>query len=202
MDIRVGQSITKEISLALSRTDIFCFIISSNSAQSGWVDREFSSILPIIISGSAYLIPCRIDDTKVPTIIGDIKYADFRKDFTIGLNQLFNGVKIKEEIELQDTIQATKSKLLEKLNKGEVAYFAYYFSKRNRFFIGDNRTQLAPYDLLRKLTDIGILEVDADRHEFLYEITEIGRGVHSEIMKIADKTLFDKFQEDGIEKHG
>lgn len=48
---------------------------------------------------------CKIDDIAMPMIINDIKYADFRKSFEIGFDQLCNGIRIKEEIVLQNNIQ-------------------------------------------------------------------------------------------------
>ncbi|MFT3911501.1 MAG: TIR domain-containing protein [Ferruginibacter sp.] len=176
VDIRVGQSITNEISNALDKSDIFCFVISKYSTNSGWVDREFASIMPLIVSGKTSLIPCRLDDSKIPVIINDIKYADFRKEFSFGINQLFDVIKIREEIEHQKLAAKVFDEVIEKLNENEMSFFSSYFLTRKYYLTSDYRKD-KHHSLFRKFEDLELVTSVWRKFEITYSITNFGKQV-------------------------
>lgn len=201
VEIRVGQSITEEISTAILNSEVFCFIISSNSEKSNWVSREFNSKLPLVISGEAVVIPCRLDDSKIPTLISDIKYADFRHSFKKGIEDVINAVRVKEEIKFKKIVYQTTDSLIENLEKELIALFAYYFSK-TEVFVSYN-VLLEPYgkiiNTLRKLNMLGIEDLsDHDAQYIEYYLNDLGKNVHVEILKIADTALIKRYENERL----
>lgn len=43
-------------------------------------------------SNSIRVIPILREDCAIPALLSDIKYADFRKDFDRGLQEMFEGI--------------------------------------------------------------------------------------------------------------
>jgi len=78
-EIRVGDSIVQRISDALALVSHFIILLSKNSVNKAWVQRELSSALMLQLSQKRIaLLPIRLDDCEIPSILGDIRYADGR----------------------------------------------------------------------------------------------------------------------------
>lgn len=87
--IMVGKNIPREIGDAIIKCDYVIPIISRNSIQSNWVERELRLRLwQEIPKGIENILPALIDNCELPIFLQDIKYADFRKQYTYGLSQL------------------------------------------------------------------------------------------------------------------
>lgn len=121
--IRVGQSIPDEIQRAISASDILCILISTHSINSKWVNRELNSFLPLFINSSKFLVPCKLDSSAMPLLIQDIKYADFSESFDIGIIELLNAVKIKEEIEKKNRLKPLLDQVLSEFSENELNFF-------------------------------------------------------------------------------
>jgi hypothetical protein len=63
-------------------------VLSKNSVKSKWVQKELSVALHI----RRPVLPLRIDDCKVPILLRDTKYADFRKGFRQGFDELRDAI--------------------------------------------------------------------------------------------------------------
>jgi hypothetical protein len=68
------------------------------------------------MSSGKPIVPCRLDDSDPPALLADIKYADFRNDFAVGMTAVLGAVGIAEEIsasrtaaELAETVGASLS---------------------------------------------------------------------------------------------
>ncbi len=122
-EIRVGQSIPAEIQRALHASDVLCLLISAASTHSRWVTRELNSFLPLFIDGSRVLVPCRVDSSPVPSLIQDIKYADFRGQFAVGFNALLNAVKIREAVSKKRRLESLRDLAIAELSAKEMAFF-------------------------------------------------------------------------------
>ena len=69
----------------------FCIIFSKNSLASEWVKREITaSLLLEIENRKVMILPIVIDDCKLPLLVRDKIYADFRGDFEEGLKKLLS----------------------------------------------------------------------------------------------------------------
>lgn len=92
-EIRVGESIVERINSGLGEATHLIVILSKCSASKSWVKRELSSsLMRQLGSNSIKIIPVLIQDCAIPLLLSDIKYADFRRDFERGLNELLDGV--------------------------------------------------------------------------------------------------------------
>lgn len=78
-EIRVGDSIVQRISDALGVISHLIVLLSQNSVAKPWVQRELSSAVMLQLSEKRVtVLPIRLDDCLIPSIIADIKYADAR----------------------------------------------------------------------------------------------------------------------------
>jgi hypothetical protein len=93
-EIHAGDSIPQGVSGGLQDTNILVVVLSQNSAQSAWVQRELDAALMGQLGGSPIrVIPVRLDDAPVPPLLNPILYADFRTDYQSGLSKLLNALQ-------------------------------------------------------------------------------------------------------------
>ncbi len=87
--IGVGDSLIQKVQEGLEGARFFCVVFSKNSLQSEWVKREITAaLLREIESREVMLLPILIDDCKIPLLVRDKLYADFRSNFEEGLKKL------------------------------------------------------------------------------------------------------------------
>ncbi|MEW5987692.1 MAG: toll/interleukin-1 receptor domain-containing protein [Chloroflexota bacterium] len=87
--IGVGDSLIRKVQDGLEDAHFFCVIFSKNSLSSEWVKREITAgLLREIEERKVLILPIVIDDCKLPLLIRDKLYADFRNDFEHGLKEL------------------------------------------------------------------------------------------------------------------
>jgi hypothetical protein len=88
-EIKAGDSIVEKISLGTERAHALILFVSQSSSSSKWVQREWQSVLSRRLSGNSVLIiPARIEECELPTIMADIRYADFVEDYQAGLDEI------------------------------------------------------------------------------------------------------------------
>ncbi|KUI26563.1 hypothetical protein AU196_02830 [Mycobacterium sp. IS-1742] len=102
-DIRVGESIPEGITAGLVGSDLLLLVFSRQALQSRWVKRELHAFYMMAMSSGKPIIPCRLDDSDPPVLLADIKYADFRDDFSVGMTAVLGAVGIAEEISASRT---------------------------------------------------------------------------------------------------
>lgn len=91
--IKVGDSINEKVSQGLAESDFFVIALSENSIKSEWVKKELNSaLIDEIESKKVKVFPIKIDNTSIPVLIKDKKYADFTKSYKTGLNELLNAI--------------------------------------------------------------------------------------------------------------
>lgn len=92
-EINVGDSIVDKINQATAKADALVIFMSNASTSSSWVQREWQSTLARRLSGqSVAILPALIEDCDAPALISDIKYADFRSSYRVGLESLLRGL--------------------------------------------------------------------------------------------------------------
>jgi hypothetical protein len=88
-EIRVGDSIVQRISDALGIVSHVIVLLSQNSVGKPWVQRELSSAVMLQLSQKRItVLPIRLDDCPIPSILADIKYADGRAGMASVVNEL------------------------------------------------------------------------------------------------------------------
>jgi len=92
-EIKVGDSIVDKINDATASADAFALFLSKASTSSSWVKREWQSTLKRFIEqNNLRLLPVLIEDCKIPSLIGDLRYADFRESYRDGLTSLLRAL--------------------------------------------------------------------------------------------------------------
>jgi hypothetical protein len=108
VEIRVGHSIATKIENGLNSADVLCLLISKGALASKWVMREYQAFLHKSMKDDRPIIPCRLDTSEMPTLISDIKYADFSGGFESGMSALLGAVVIEEEIAQRRVVAVSK----------------------------------------------------------------------------------------------
>jgi hypothetical protein len=92
--IRVGDSIPEKLAQGLAGSDFFLIAMSEHSAGSAWVQKELNNALVNEVQRrNVHILPLRLDETPMPAVINDKKYADFSKSYKAGLDELLTALK-------------------------------------------------------------------------------------------------------------
>ena len=87
--LTVGQNIPLEIDSGIRSSDFLVLILTPEAIESTWVENEWSTkYWSEIETGRIALLPALKEDCQIPAILSPRKYADFRKNYSIGLVQL------------------------------------------------------------------------------------------------------------------
>jgi hypothetical protein len=76
--IKVGESILERVGQGLAESDYFLIALSDNSVNSEWVKKELNeALLKEIEERKVRVLPLKLSDCEIPSLIRDKKYADF-----------------------------------------------------------------------------------------------------------------------------
>jgi hypothetical protein len=93
-EMHPGDSLIAKISEAIVDSYYLVALLSKDSVQSSWVNKELEIALTRQISDkSIKVIPCLIDDCVIPPFLQPIFYADFRDGFDKGIKALLPAIK-------------------------------------------------------------------------------------------------------------
>lgn len=88
-DIHVGESIPEKISEGLSSADFVIVVLSEHAIQSKWVEREWQAkYWSEVEKGRIHVLPALLRDCELPELLKMKKYADFRHDYSNGIEDL------------------------------------------------------------------------------------------------------------------
>lgn len=90
-EISVGDSLIDKISSAISEAEYVIVVLSKNSVQSAWVQKEIQIAMTHEIRGkSQVFLPVVIDDVDLPNFLKDKKYLDLRdpQEYKKGIRDL------------------------------------------------------------------------------------------------------------------
>jgi hypothetical protein len=94
--IKVGESIVAKIDEALGSSKTMIAFLSKRSVQSMWAKKEWQSFLSRQLSGGQLkILPAVLDECQIPSILADIKYADFRKSYHDGFKEIYKALEPK-----------------------------------------------------------------------------------------------------------
>jgi hypothetical protein len=105
-ELKVGDSLNQKISEGINESGWLAAVISNNSVTSSWVAKELNAGLAIELEKKqVYVLPLLIDNCEIPMFLKDKMFADFRKDYQIGLNALLKRLipeHVKTKINFRD----------------------------------------------------------------------------------------------------
>jgi hypothetical protein len=92
----LGDSITNSVQDALDKSSFVCLVLSNNALKSKWVEREITaSLVRELEERKLSILPLVTDNCKLPPLLRDKLYADFRNDFDAGVKMILNAVADK-----------------------------------------------------------------------------------------------------------
>ena len=110
-EIAVGECILTKINDGIANSDYIVIILSKNSVNSNWVEKEWKSkYWDEISSGLVTVLPILTDDCAIPKLLQTKKYANFTEGYTVGFAHLMNALQKKRHVD-QEQISC-----LEKMN--------------------------------------------------------------------------------------
>lgn len=88
-ELSLGDSLTAKIEGALTKADAILVVLSKNSVESDWCRRELTAgLVRELEEKKVVVMPCVIDDCKIPLFLRDKLYADFRTDPDAAFNMV------------------------------------------------------------------------------------------------------------------
>ena len=161
-EISIGDSLTEKIGSAIQDADFVCVVLSYNSINSNWVQKELQVALNKEFSEKEVVVlPVLLEPVKMPPFLADKLYADFsspekyEKDFPQLLKALGIEVSKAKEIEKNKQKEHTKKEVIsfDISNAGKIFNFDN-IETRNATITG---TELENYE------DVKIIGLDEDK---------------------------------------
>ena len=88
-EIKVGDSITQKINDGIHDNDYLAVVLSPDSVASPWVKKELNAaMMKELDRRSVFVLPILYRDCKIPALIADKRYADFRKSYEFGFSEV------------------------------------------------------------------------------------------------------------------
>lgn len=92
-DIKVGESIPRKIGHGLDACDYVAVVLSKHAVESRWVENEWhAKYWDEIEKNKVMVLPVLKEGCTIPTLLKTKKYADFRSDYTQGLEDLMHAL--------------------------------------------------------------------------------------------------------------
>ena len=90
-ELKVGDSLIGKIGAAIKAQDFLIAILSKASVESAWVMKELSTgLIKELEERRVVVLPVVTEDCDIPTLLSDKVHADFRRDYSSGLDKLLN----------------------------------------------------------------------------------------------------------------
>ena len=113
-ELKVGDSLIEKINAGITSQDYLVVVLSKTSVRSQWVMKELNAALMRELNERRVVVlPILIEDCAIPPLLSDKVYADFRSDYSLGLNKLLgkfpgqlfpSGVNMQTSRSLSDNI--------------------------------------------------------------------------------------------------
>ena len=93
-EINVGESLIEKIQVGIKSSAYLGIILTPESVSSKWVREELNAgFMRQLEERRIFILPILLRDCVIPLFLQDKKYADFRSDYSEGLELLLNGIK-------------------------------------------------------------------------------------------------------------
>jgi hypothetical protein len=124
LEIVGGENIILRIQDGMTNSDYFAAFLSEHFNESLFAREELSAAMMELLSPlGRKIIPVRLDDDPVPTLLAARKYCDFRHSFLTGFDQLARALRI--EPNAPRLLVLDEDVTLEFVGDGSVARWTY-----------------------------------------------------------------------------
>lgn len=97
--IRVGDCIVKGVEKGIEESDYVIMILSENSVNSTWVEKEWrTKYWDEINSNEVLILPVLKELCEIPALLKTKKYADFTKSYSIGFHNLASSLGVNDSV--------------------------------------------------------------------------------------------------------
>lgn len=94
-EIETGDSITQKIQDGLRESDFVAVLLTRQSVEHAWVEKEWQSRIALeAATGRKLILPLKADDCELPPLLTDRAFADFTIEYAAGLKQLLRALGI------------------------------------------------------------------------------------------------------------
>jgi hypothetical protein len=104
--VKVGECIVSKVEHGIKESDYVVIVLTENSVNSGWVEREWKSkYWDEINQGKTLILPVLLSDCEIPQLLKTKRYADFRINYSVALVALAEalGDRKKQTVENDET---------------------------------------------------------------------------------------------------
>jgi glucokinase len=136
IEVLTGDDIVRKVFEGIKKSRYFAILLTHDSTESKWVREELSAArIRELEEGKVVVLPLLYEDCNIPEALLSKRYADFRRSFPQGLDELENSLRGHElrsggEVPLATPLQAgperrlgsTNAKLLDAINGGKNLY--------------------------------------------------------------------------------
>jgi TIR domain len=92
-ELNVGDSILNNVQSAIQDASALIVVLSKASVQSEWCKKELSAgLMRELDERRVVVLPAVLEDCEVPVFLREKMYADFRKNFDVGLGLLVDAI--------------------------------------------------------------------------------------------------------------
>lgn len=92
-EINVGECIAKKIEEGIADADYIVIVLSKNSTESHWFDREWrSAYWDEVNNNKTIVLPVLLEDCNIPKLLQTKKYADFTKKYSTAFDSLLKAI--------------------------------------------------------------------------------------------------------------
>ena len=92
-EIKVGDSIVEKIQEGISSGGFLIIVLSESSVCSPWVKEEINAgFFKQVSDSDIQLLPALVMDCGIPTLLRHRKYADFRKRYISGFDEILTAI--------------------------------------------------------------------------------------------------------------
>ena len=90
-DLPLGSSIPGEINKGIAGAKFMLIVLSPAAIESRWVREELNAgLMRQVQSDGTFVIPALREDCEIPALLSHRRYADFRRSYSEGLNDILS----------------------------------------------------------------------------------------------------------------
>ena len=92
-ELNVGDSILNKVQDAIQESSALLVVLSKSSVESEWCKKELSAgLMRELDEKRVVVLPVLLEDCEIPIFLREKMYADFRKNFDVGLRQILDAI--------------------------------------------------------------------------------------------------------------
>lgn len=101
VEMKVGDSMVQKIQDGINDSEWLVIVLSPNSIESSWVNKELSAALvKELEKKSVYILPLLYKECEIPIMLRDKLYADFTQSYEEGLQSLADRIAPELDTEI------------------------------------------------------------------------------------------------------